>query len=139
MLDDDTKSVKIWQQNTRKSLNAQLATLHSVRDNYDIICIQEPHLDFQSMSRATGIWTAIYPSGFKHDAAGPPPRALTLIHTRLATNNWTQIPVDSLDVVAIRLSCNQGILNLYNIYNDCTHSNTIFTLARHMEVRNRHR
>jgi endonuclease/exonuclease/phosphatase family metal-dependent hydrolase len=132
-----TETVRIWQQNTRKSLIAQLATLHSVQDEYDVICIQEPHMDFQAMSRATSVWTSVYPSGFKHGMEGPTARALTLVRTRLSTNSWTQIPVDSLDVVAICLSSERGTLSIYNIYNDCTHSNTIHTLSRHLTGRGR--
>jgi hypothetical protein len=116
MLENDPETIRIWQQNTRKSLTVQLATLHSVEDKYDIICIQEPHLDFQAMSRATSVWTSVYPTGFKHDKEGTPPRALTLVHTRLSTNNWTQVPVNSLDIVAIWLTCERGRLNIYNIY-----------------------
>ena len=133
----NTESIRIWQQNTRKSLTAQLATLHSVRDEYDIICIQEPHMDFQAMSRATSVWTAVYPSSFKHDKDGPPARALTLVRTRISTNNWTQTPIDSLDVVAICLTSARGTLHVYNIYNDCTHSDTIYTLSRHLQARSR--
>ena len=133
----NTESIRIWQQNTRKSLTAQLATLHSVRDEYDIICIQEPHMDFQAMSRATSVWTAVYPSSFKHDKDGPPARALTLVRTRISTNNWTQTPIDSLDVVAICLTSARGTLHVYNIYNNCTHSDTIYTLSRHLQARSR--
>jgi ribonuclease HI len=130
-------NIKIWQQNVRKSLTAQLATLHSVEDKYDIICIQEPYFDFQHISRATGVWTSVYPTGFKRGTDDAAPRALTLVHTRLSTNCWTQIPMDSLDVVAIRLLSDKGSLNLYNIYNDCTHSNTVRALGEHMENRER--
>ena len=137
MLENDPDTIRIWQQNARKSLTVQLATLHSVEDKYDIICIQEPHLDFQAMSRATSVWTTVYPTGFKHDAEGPSPRALTLVHTRLSTNNWTQVPIDSPDIVAIWLTCEQGELNVYNIYNDCLHSETIRTLSDHMDDRTR--
>ena len=129
--------IKIWQQNARKSLIVQLATLHSVEDKFDIICLQEPYFDFQHMSRATGIWTAVYPTAFKRKEQDPTPRALTLVHTRLSTNCWTQIPVDSPDVVGIRLTSDKGTLNIYNIYNDCTHSNTVKILEKHLEERER--
>ena len=125
-------NIKIWQQNVRKSLTAQLATLHSTEDKYDLICIQEPYFDFQHLSRATGVWTAVYPTGFNRGTEDVTPRALTLVHTRLSTNCWTQIPVDSPDVVAIRLLSDKGSLNVYNIYNDCTHSNTVRVLEKHM-------
>src|SRR5271168_4661307 len=127
--------INIWQQNTRKSLTVQLATLHSVEDKYDVICIQEPYFDFQSFSRATGVWTSVYPSGFSRTAAGPPPRALTLIHTRISTNCWVQVPVDSVDIVAVQFTSDKGVLNVYNIYNDCTHSDTIKVLVEHMASR----
>src|SRR5271155_5242566 len=136
MLDkQNTGKFKIWQQNTRKSLNIQLATLHSVEDKYDIICIQEPHFNFQAISRATSVWTVVYPTGFQNDIEGPRPRALTLVHTRISTNSWAQVPVNSLDVVAIRLTGTSGTLNIYNIYNDCTHSDTIRVLEEHLESR----
>ena len=131
--------LKIWQQNARKSLTVQLATLHSVEDKYDVICIQEPYFDFQSLSRATGVWTSVYPTGFSRATDGPVPRALTLIHTRISTNCWVQVPVDSLDVVAVQFTNNDGALNIYNIYNDCSHSNTIRTLERHLGTRPRPR
>src|SRR5271155_1346788 len=132
----DIDNIKIWQQNTRKSLTVQLATLHSVENKYDIICIQEPYFNFQTISRATSVWTSVYPSRFSNTADGPIPRALTLVHTRISTNSWVQIPVDSLDVVAIRLISERGVLNIYNIYNDCTHSETIKILDKHMTSRN---
>ena len=131
--------LKIWQQNARKSLTVQLATLHSVEDKYDIICIQEPYFDFQSLSRATGVWTSVYPTGFSRATEGPAPRALTLIHTRISTNCWVQVPVDSLDVVAVQFTNDEGALSVYNIYNDCLHSDTIRTLERHLDTRTRSR
>src|ERR1700678_1552694 len=137
MVLENTDSIRIWQQNTRKSLTAQLATLHSVQDEYDIICIQEPHMDFQAMSRVTSVWTTVYPSGFKHDMDSPPVRALTLVRTRISTNNWTQALIDSLDVVAICLTCAWGTLHIYNVYNDCTHSDTIHAVSRHLAARSR--
>src|SRR5277367_2948245 len=83
--------LKIWQQNARKSLTVQLATLHSVEDKYDIICIQEPYFDFQSLSRATGVWTSVYPTGFSRATEGPAPRALTLIHTIIVGSRYPSI------------------------------------------------
>src|SRR5271168_4605901 len=139
MVEEPLNHINVWQQNARKSLIVQLATLHSVEDKYDVICIQEPYFDFQALSRATGVWTSVYPSGFSRATDGPVPRALTLIHTRISTNCWVQVPVDSLDVVAVQLSSEKGALNVYNIYNDCSHSDTIRTLERHLECRIRRR
>src|SRR5277367_111850 len=127
--------INIWQQNTRKPLTVQLATLHSVEDKYNVICIQEPYFDFQALSRATGVWTSVYPSGFSGATDSPPPRALILIHAKISTNCWVQVPVDSLDVVAVQFTSDKGVLNVYNIYNDCSHSDTIRKLDVHMASR----
>ena len=63
--------INVWQQDAIKSLTVQLATLHSVEDKYDVLCIQEPYFDFQSLLRATGIWTSVYPSNFNRAVDGP--------------------------------------------------------------------
>ncbi|KAF8804017.1 hypothetical protein BYT27DRAFT_7108375 [Phlegmacium glaucopus] len=110
--------------------------LHSVENEYDMICIQETHINFQAFSRATGVWMAVYPTGFKHDVNSEDrPRALTLVHTRLSMNVWTQVPVNLLDMSYQHIKGEQRTLNVYNIYNDCTHSETVRVLERHLERR----
>src|SRR5271154_1301098 len=116
-------NIRIWQQNTRRSLDAQLALLNSLRNKFDIVCIQEPHFDFQNLSRATRVWHSIYPT--TPPGAVERPRVLTLIHERISTNSWTQIPVNSPDIVAFKISNGDNELTIYNIYNDCEHSLTI--------------
>jgi len=136
MTDKTHRIIKIWQQNTRKSLTAHLATLHSLEDKFDIICIQEPAFDFMANTRATKVWTVVKPSPWKgKEVDKPNPRAVTLVHERLSTNGWTQIAIDSLDVVGVRLKGEDGEINLYNIYNDGTHRETLETLRRHLDER----
>src|SRR5271170_2571987 len=86
-MNDDNRptNIRIWQQNTRRSLDAQLALLNWLRNKFDIVCIQEPHFDFQNLSRATRVWHSVYPTTPANDAARP--RALTLIHGRISTNS----------------------------------------------------
>jgi len=127
--DDPLTHIKIWQQNTRRSLEAQLALLNSLRNNFDIVCIQEPHFDFQNLSRATRVWNSIYPTTPADNDARP--RVLTLIHERISTNSWTQISVNSPDIVAFKISNGDNELTIYNIYNDCEHSLTIHALTNH--------
>src|SRR6266702_1391327 len=112
MNDTTHRTIKIWQQNTRKSLTAHLATLHNLDNTFDIICIQEPAFDFLANTRATPVWTVVKPSPWKGSENGKPnPRAITLVHHRLSTNGWTQITVNSLDVVAIQLKGDSGEIN----------------------------
>ena len=136
MTDTTHRTIKIWQQNTRKSLAAHLAMLHSIENAYDIICIQEPAFDFLANTRATPVWTVVKPTSWKGKENGKPyPRVITLVHERLSTNGWTQIDIKSLDVVAIQLKGESGEINIYNIYNDCTHSETLEVMRKHLDER----
>src|ERR1700678_4225835 len=76
--------IKIWQQNTRRSLDAQLALINSLENKYDMVCIQEPHFDFRNVSRATGAWHTIYPTFLSNNDDHP--RAIMLIQEKISTN-----------------------------------------------------
>src|SRR6266700_4447760 len=109
MTDITHRTIRIWQQNTRKSLTAHLATLHNLENAFDIICLQEPAFDFMANTRATTVWTVVKPTPWKGKEDGKPnPRTVILIHERLSTNGWTQIAIDSLDITAIQLKGEEG-------------------------------
>jgi hypothetical protein len=129
--------VQIWQQNVRKLLIATLALLNGLKDEYDMVCIQEPHFDFRGITRATGVWTVVYLSNHAETQEGVVTRSLILIHCRISSNAWTQIEVASKDITVIRLEGPEGYLNIYNVYNDCTHSRSIQILKMHFECRDR--
>jgi ribonuclease HI len=138
MINEPHRTLRIWQQNTRKSLPAQLLTLHAVKNSYDIICIQEPHFDHLNATRATPVWRLITPTGWnRSDPADKMPRAIILVHERIPTNSWTQVNIESLDVVGIKVVGEGGEITIYNIYNDCTHSDTLTKLQDHLEARDR--
>jgi len=115
--------------------------LNGLKDEYDLVCIQEPHFDFRGIMRATGVWTVVYPSnhaeGQEGEGEGETTRSLILIHHRISSDAWTQIEIANKDIMAIRLEGPNGRLNIYNIYNDCTHSQTIQVLKTHFEQRDR--
>jgi Endonuclease-reverse transcriptase len=126
------RQLQIWQQNTNRSLEAQLDLLHSLTPtDFDIATIQEPHVDFLGNSRATPHWISTYPSN--HCDNPKATRSLILVNkTLVSTNAWTQIPIDSLDITALRLESNLGTIYFYNIYNDSTHSRNLQTLETHL-------
>ncbi|KIM45758.1 hypothetical protein M413DRAFT_7871 [Hebeloma cylindrosporum] len=64
---NNNETLRIWQQNTRKSLSAQLLTIHAARNDYDIICIQEPHFDHLKATHATPVWRLITPTGWNRN------------------------------------------------------------------------
>jgi hypothetical protein len=100
----NTVRLRIWQQNLNTSLIAQLSLLnsHTIVD-WDILVIQEPHINFLRNTSANHHWHVLYPS---QHLTHPQQRTRTviLISTKLDTNRWTQLTLPSSDVVAIQLS-----------------------------------
>ena len=57
----DTRKLRIWQQNINRSLEGQLDLLQSLKaNNYNIVAIEEPHIDFLGCTWANLHWTVIY-------------------------------------------------------------------------------
>ncbi|KAJ8582675.1 hypothetical protein M405DRAFT_699450, partial [Rhizopogon salebrosus TDB-379] len=110
--------LKIWQQNLNTSLTAQESLLNSPEiSQWDILAIQEPHINFLRNTRANHHWHVLYPT---HHLTHPQQRsrAVTLVRSQLDTNTWKQIPFPSSDVVIIQLTGTYGNCTIFNIYND---------------------
>ena len=130
----DTQKLRIWQQNLNRSLEGQLDLLQSLGDNqYDIAALQEPHIDFLGRTRANAHWTVIYPK--QHLAEPGKTRAVILINRNISTNNWDEIPLNSLDVTGVRIHGEFGAICLLNIYNDCENNNSIGVVKNFMRDR----
>jgi endonuclease/exonuclease/phosphatase family metal-dependent hydrolase len=105
--------------------------LNSLNPNdWDIIALQEPYIDFNGVTRATPPWRVIYPS--RHYSHPGETRSVMLINKKLATNFWESLPINSSDITAVRLSGNFGQVRIFNIYNDCTHSRTLECLEHYL-------
>src|SRR5580704_776837 len=96
-------NIRIRQQNLNKSSMAQWDLLNSdVHETCDILIIQEPYLDSYGNTKATHDWHVVYPNA-RHTLPEPP-RTVTLINLKLATNQWSQLNIpDTNDNVAIRI------------------------------------
>ena len=126
---DVPNQLRIYQLNCNASNDAQLIMLNSLNPNdWDIIAIQEPYIDFNGVTRATHPWRVIYPS--RHYLSAGDTRSIMLINKNLATNHWESLPIDSSDVTAVRLTGDFGEVRILNVYNDCTHSRTLDCLER---------
>ncbi|PPQ81181.1 hypothetical protein CVT24_009472 [Panaeolus cyanescens] len=117
-------NLKIWQQNLNKSLTAQLEMLHKVDPKvYDIVLVQEPHIDFLGNTRANAGWRVVYPTGHRDNPRLT--RAVTFISSTISTSDWTPETIASQDVVLTRLKASTQTINVYNIYNDCKHDDSM--------------
>ena len=105
----DVKTLRFVQLNVNKSNTSQSALLHSVAD-FDLVFLQEPHIDFLKNTRASQQWRVLYPP--KHKDSPARTRSVTLINTRIATNGWSAIPVDDPDITAVSLSYDTGLIQI---------------------------
>ena len=123
---------QLRQQNTNKSLTAQLDVLMSLRRNiYDVCAIQEPYIDFRGKSRANNHWHILYPT--THDTAPHTTRSILLINANILTNNWLQLNIPHPDISAIEVSTLKEKIQIFNIYNDCHNNSAINAVVTYMK------
>jgi hypothetical protein len=128
-----TNQLRIFQLSCNASNDAQLVMLNSINPNdWDVIALQEPYIDFNGVMHTTHPWRVIYPSPHYH--LPKETRSVTLINKNLATNHWESLPIDLSDITAVRLTGNFGKICIFNIYNDCTHSCTLTSLEHYIRT-----
>jgi ribonuclease HI/exonuclease III len=130
----ETRMLRIWQQNLNRSLEGQLDLLQSLKDNdYDIVALQEPHIDFLGRTRANPHWTVVYPR--QHLVDPSKTRAIILVNRKISTNNWDEIPLGSTDVTGVCIHGVFGAIYLLNIYNDCENNRSLGVVKDFMRGR----
>ncbi|KAG1796593.1 uncharacterized protein BJ212DRAFT_1234582, partial [Suillus subaureus] len=122
-----SESLKIWQQNLQKSLNAWEHMLRNLDLNiYNIACIQEPYLNPVNLANASNLkqyWDIIYPTD--HHANTNRSQTIILVNKKLSKNNWHMVPIKSPNIMAIKLIGQFGKVCIYNIYNPCKSDTTL--------------
>src|ERR1700690_2137401 len=131
------KQLRIWQQNLNRSSDAQLDLLHQLwPDKYNIAVTQEPHINYLGNAQATPHWITVYPNG--HLDRHQKTRALIMMNRlTILSNAWTQLDIDSPDVVGVQIAGEQGTLRIINIYNDCTHDKSMEAVEKYMTAARR--
>src|SRR3984957_16807901 len=132
----ETRRLKIWQQNLNRSLEGQVDLLQSLKDDkYNIVALQEPHIDFLGRTRANQHWTVVYPK--RHLADPNKTRSIILMNRRISTNIWDEITTESTDVTGIHVKGEFGTICVVNIYNDCENNRSIEVVKEMMRSRGR--
>ena len=125
-------NLKIWQHNINKSRLCQHDLISSgklTRWEIDIVALQEPAINGFGQTVVSKDWKTIYPS--THTTNPENTRSLLLIRDNLLTDGWEQIELPTGDVMAIRIKGAWGKLTIFNIYNDCTHDETVELLTNY--------
>ena len=82
--------------------------------------------------KATSKWHTVYPSLHLTDTSVT--RAVILVNAAIDSNTWTQVQFKgSNDAVIIKLQLAQGQLFIFNIYNNCMHSDTLSPLRQYLD------
>ena len=124
--------LRIWQQNLNTSFTAQHSLINCMMPNdYDILAIQEPHINFLSNTISNHHYHVLYPSTHPIQPTVKT-QAITLVSTKLDSNAWKQLPFPSPDVIVLQLNGNFGTCTIFNIYNDCKHNDTLQTLGEYL-------
>ena len=130
----DTQKLQIWQQNLNRSLEGQLDLLHSLKaEKYDVVMIQEPHIDFLGHTRANLHWLVLYPTN--HLDNPKKTRSVILINCNILTNNWEGLNIISNNVMGVHLHGQFGAIYLFNIYNECGNNESLKVVENFMEGR----
>ena len=124
--------LRIWQQNTRKSLTAQHYILNTDPSLFNLILIQEPWLNALGNTRGNHHWRIIYPSNRYTDGHNTL-RSIILVNTSIPTDSYTVLNIPHSDISALRLRGNFGACSIFNIYNDCNDNSTIDAFRTYLE------
>jgi endonuclease/exonuclease/phosphatase family metal-dependent hydrolase len=127
--DRRNKPLKIWQQNVNKSRICQhdlVSSARLVREEIDIIALQEPSINHLGNTITSQDWTTIYPTN--HAAKPQDTRSIMLIRANILTDNWKQFDMDTGDITAIKIDGVWGTLTIFNAYIDCDHDRSINAL-----------
>ena len=113
--------LRILQINLNKSEKAHLELINArLSKKYDIVLIQEPHTTKFNNIRTPPNFRLAFPP---HCLISQDPiHSVIWINRRINTNNWTSLDIpDISDIMAIQLTNQQGVISIFNIYNDCNH------------------
>ncbi len=50
----------------------------------------------------------------------------------IASNAWSEIPLDALDITGVQLTGDFGTIRIINIYNNCEDNSSLDTLAQYL-------
>ena len=99
-------------------------------NNYDIVVLQEPHIDFLGPTQANPYWLVIYPR--QHLINPKKTRSIILVNCNILTNNWEDVSLASNDVTGVCLHRPLGAICILNIYNDCKNNRSLKVVEEFM-------
>jgi hypothetical protein len=117
------KEIRIIQINLNKSEKAHLDLINNkLTDNWDLVLVQEPHTTFFQSIRSPPNFRPVFPTDRGRNAQV---RSVIWVNKSLNTKHWKIIDIlGTNDITAVQIRGPYGRVTIFNIYNDCNHSNT---------------
>jgi ribonuclease HI/exonuclease III len=130
---ENPKSLTILQINLNKSERAHLDIINEkVSEKYDVILIQEPYTTTFNAIRTPANFRQVYPANRPRDEDQI--RSVIWVNKRLDTKDWIILDIpNTRDITAIQLKGPYGKLTIFNVYNNCTNSDSQTTLNRYIQ------
>ena len=95
--------------------------------------LQEPYIDTLGNTKANHNWRVLYPTS--HLTNNTVKCSVILVNATLNTNTWSQLSLSGTnDVTAIQFRHSWGKITIFNIYNACEHSATLWVLDNYIEL-----
>ena len=120
-------TLQILQINLNKSEKAHLDLINNkLTNNWDLVLIQEPHTTFFQSVRTPPKFRPVFPTDRGRNAQV---RSVIWVNASLDTKFWKIIEIpETNDITAIQIKGPYGRITIFNVYNDCTHSNSEKTI-----------
>ena len=119
MLTPMTPSLRIKQQNCRKSKTAALSLINTVDPAlWDIVLLQEPYIYPDStLTAASHAWNVVYPPPMTEGPASP--SSVILINSNLGSHCFQQVPLATNLVTAVTYRPDESSMpiTIFNVYN----------------------
>ena len=97
-----------------------------------LILIQEPHTNYFNSIIMSPNFRPVFPSNrvISQDTI----RAVIWVNRNIDTSQWITLDIPNTnDISAIQIKNNQGVISIFNIYNNCTHSRNKNILKTYIE------
>ena len=127
---------RLWiiQININKSQKAHLDLINrALGKKWDIILIQEPYITFLSHIQTPNGFTSVFPQDCLARLDNIV-RSVIWVNSELSSSSWKAMNIPgNNDMMAIQLKRGNRSVTIINIYNACTHSQTLTRLRQFMQ------
>src|SRR5271168_3190131 len=131
-ISNNNERIQLLQINLNKSEKAHLDIINEqLSQEYDIILIQEPHTMTFNTIRMPANFRPVFPS--HRFTSQDQIRSVIWFSRNLDTNSWAALDIPGTnDITGVQLKGPYGLLSIFNIYNDCTHSRNEAMLQKYI-------